>query len=64
MPLKAVLTAQVLAVTVTTSGPSNTQGNTSMAKSSKQSVEWYREMITQLIKNQAALKQQFNKQGY
>ena len=51
MPLKAVLAAQVLAVTVTTSGPSNTQGDTSMAKSSEQSVKWYREMITQLIEN-------------
>ena len=46
MPLKAVLAAQVLAVTVTTSGPSNTQSNTSIAKSSKQSVKWYREIIT------------------
>ena len=57
MLLKAVLAAQVPAATVTTSGPSNTQGNTSMAKNSEQSVEWYREIITQLIENQAALKQ-------
>ena len=34
MPLKVVLVA-----IVTTSGPSGTQGNTSMAKLSKQSVE-------------------------
>ena len=40
-----------------TSGPSNTQSDISMAKSSEQSVEWYREIITQLIENQAALKQ-------
>ena len=46
MLLKAVLAAQVLVVTATTSGPSNTQGNTSMAESSEQSVEWYREIIT------------------
>ena len=39
MPLKAVPAAQVLAATVTTLGPLNTQGNISMAKSSKQSVE-------------------------
>ena len=39
MPLKAVLAAQVLAVTITTLGPLNTQGNISMAKSSKQSVK-------------------------
>ena len=35
-----------------------------MAKSSKQSVEWYKEIITQLIENQAALKQQLDKYGY
>ena len=35
-----------------------------MAKSSKQSVKWYREMITQLIENQAALKEQLNKQNH
>ena len=46
MPLKAVLAAQVLAATVMTSGPLNTQSDISMAKSSKQSVEWYREIIT------------------
>ena len=46
MPLKAVLAAQVLAATATTSGPLNTQGNINMAKSSKQSVEWYKEIIT------------------
>ena len=46
MLLKAVLAAQVLAVTVTTLGLSNTQGDISIAKSSKQSVEWYKEIIT------------------
>ena len=46
MPPKVVLVAQILAATVTTSGLLNTQGNTSMAKSSKQLVEWYREIIT------------------
>ena len=51
MPLKVVLEAQVLATTVTTSGPLNTQSNTSIAKSSEQSVKWYREMITQFIEN-------------
>ena len=51
MPLKAVLMAQVLAVTVMTLGPLNTQSNTSIAKSSEQSVKWYKEMITQLIEN-------------
>ena len=35
MLLKAVLAAQVLAVTVTTLGPLNTQDNINMAKSSK-----------------------------
>ena len=64
MPLKAVPAAQVPAATITTLGPSNIQGNTSMAKSSKQSVKWYREIITQLIENQAALKQQLDKHSY
>ena len=35
-----------------------------MAKSSKQSVKQYKEIITQLTENQAALKQQLNKHGY
>ena len=35
-----------------------------MAKSSEQLVEWYREIITQLIKNQAALKQQLDKHSH
>jgi hypothetical protein len=46
MPLKVVPAAQVLAATVMILEPSNTQGDISMAKSSKQSVKWYREMIT------------------
>ena len=46
MLLKAVLAAQVPAVTAMTSGPLNTQGNISIAKSSEQSVKWYREIIT------------------
>ena len=51
MLLKAVPAAQVPAATVTTSGLSNTQSDINMAKSSKQSVKWYREMITQLTEN-------------
>ena len=50
MPLKAVLAASVLAAAII-SGPSGTQDNTSIAKSSKQSVKWYREIITQLADN-------------
>ena len=46
MPPKAVPAAQVPAATIMTSGPSNTQSDISMAKSSKQSVKWYREIIT------------------
>ena len=64
MLLKAVLAAQVLVVTVTTLGPLNIQSNISMAKSSEQLVKWYREIITQLVENQAALKQQLNKYSY
>ena len=45
MPLKAVLVVNVL-VTVIISGPLGTQDNTSIAKPSKHTVEWYREVIT------------------
>ena len=45
MPPKAVLAANVLA-TVIILGLSGTQGNTNIAKLNKQSVEWYREIIT------------------
>ena len=45
MPLKAVLAVNAPA-TVTISGLSGTQGNTSMAKSSKYMVEWYKKVIT------------------
>ena len=51
MLLKAVPVAQVPAPTVTTLGLLNIQSNISIAKSSKQLVEWYREIITQLIEN-------------
>ena len=51
MPPKAVLAANILAAIVITSKPLGTQGNTSIAKLSKQSIEWYREIITQLINN-------------
>ena len=51
MPLKAVPMANVLIVTVTTLEPLGTQGDTSIAKLSKQSVKQYREMITQLTDN-------------
>ena len=46
MPLKAVLAASTLAVTVIILEPSGTQSDTSIAKLSKQLVEWYREIIT------------------
>ena len=51
MSLKVVLVAQVLVATATTSGPLNIQGDISIAKSSEQSVEWYKEIITQLVEN-------------
>ena len=52
MPLKAVQLAQCTPLTeVGTLGPARIQSNTSMAKSSNQSVEWYRDIITQLIDN-------------
>ena len=50
MPPKAVLAASVLA-TVIILEPLGTQGNTSIAKLSKQLIEWYKEIITQLVNN-------------
>ena len=43
---KAVVFAATVPAAITTSGLSGIQGNTSIAKTSKQSVEWYREIIT------------------
>ena len=44
---KAVQLAQYTPLTEAgTLGPAKTQKNTSMAESSNQSVEWYRDMIT------------------
>ena len=52
MPPKAVQPAQYTPLTEAgTAGLARTQGGTSMAKSSNQLVEWYRDMITQLINN-------------
>ena len=57
MPPKAVQPAQCTPLTEAgTSGPAKIQGDTSMAKSNNQSVEWYRDIITQLINNYVALK--------
>ena len=50
MPLKAVLAVNVLAIVIIL-GLLDTQSNTSIAKLSKQLIEWYREIITQLINN-------------
>ena len=50
MPLKAVLVINILAI-VMISGLLGTQDNTNIAKLSKQLVEWYKEIITQLINN-------------
>ena len=46
MPLKAAVLAVIKPAVITTSGPLGTQGDTSMAETSKQSVEWYRDIIT------------------
>ena len=51
MLLRAVLAVNMLAAIVITLGPLGTQGNTSIAKLNKQSVEWYKEIITQLTDN-------------
>ena len=50
MPLKAVLAVNALAIVIIL-GPLGMQSNTNIAKSSKQLVEWYREIITRLIDN-------------
>ena len=50
MPLKVVPAANTPAIVIIL-GPLGTQSDTSMAKSSKQLVKWYREMITQLVNN-------------
>ena len=58
---KAVQPAQrTLLMDAGTSGLAGIQGNTSIAKSSDQLVEWYRDIITQLIDNQTVLKQQLD----
>ena len=47
MPLKAVQLAQyTLLMEAGTLGLAGIQGNTSIAKSSNQLIEWYREIIT------------------
>ena len=51
MLLKAVLVANAPAVTVIMLGLLGTQSDTNMVKLSKQLVEWYREIITQLADN-------------
>ena len=52
MPPKVVQPAQhTPLMEAGTLGLAKIQGNTSMAKSSDQLVEWYRDMITQLVDN-------------
>ena len=46
MPLKAVLAVNAPVATVIISGLLGTQGDTSMAESSEQLVEWYKKIIT------------------
>ena len=45
MLLKIVLAVNILAIVIIL-GPLGTQSDTSIAKLSKQLIEWYREMIT------------------
>ena len=46
MPLKAAILAATVLVAITTLGLLGTQNNTSIAKTSKQLVKWYRDIIT------------------
>ena len=45
MPLKAAVPVATVLVKITTLGPLSTQSNTSIAKTSEQLVEWYRDII-------------------
>ena len=56
MLLKAV-SAVIAPAVIITLGPLGIESNTSIAETSKQLIEQYREIITQLIENQAALKE-------
>ena len=51
MLLKVAVPMATVPAEITTLGLSGTQGDTSIAKTSKQSVEWYRDIITQLTEN-------------
>ena len=46
MLLKVVVPTAMVLVEIITSGLLGTQSNTSIAKTSKQLVEWYRDIIT------------------
>ena len=46
MPLKIVIPAVTVLAVITILEPLGTQGNTSIAKTSKQLIEWYRNIIT------------------
>ena len=46
MLLKAAVPIVTVLVEIITLGPLGTQGNTNIAKTSKQLVEWYRDIIT------------------
>ena len=46
MPLKAAVPVVIVLVITTTSGLLGTQSNTSIAKTSKKLIEWYRDIIT------------------
>ena len=46
MLLKVIVPTATALVKTTTLGPLGTQNNTSIAKTSKQLVEWYKDIIT------------------
>ena len=50
MLFKAVPTANILVIVIIL-GLLGTQGNTNIAKSSKQLIKWYKKIITQLTDN-------------
>ena len=46
MPLKAAVPVVIVLAKITTLGLLGTQNNTNIAKTSKQLVKWYRDIIT------------------
>ena len=51
MLLKVVISIAIVLAKIITSELSGTQGNTNIAKTSKQLIEWYKDIITEFMEN-------------